>query len=72
MHAPHLKDLAAVRTLASDDLIASTPAMLESLYLADAFARTDRTIVLYGETGTGKSRLAELIHRNNLVLLLAG
>jgi two-component system response regulator AtoC len=63
LHAPHLKDVAAVRTLASDDFIASTPAMLESLYLADAFARTDRTIVLYGETGTGKSLLAEVIHR---------
>lgn len=37
--------------------------MVESLRLADAFACTDRTIVLYGETGTGKSLLAEVIHR---------
>ncbi len=37
--------------------------MVESLYLADAFAPADRTILVYGETGTGKSRLAELIHR---------
>ena len=63
VHAPHLRALAAALTLASDDLIATTPAMLESLHLADAFARTDRTIVLYGETGTGKSLLGEVIHR---------
>jgi DNA-binding NtrC family response regulator len=37
--------------------------MVESLRLADAFARTDRSIVLYGETGTGKSLLAKVIDR---------
>src|SRR5216683_3336061 len=52
----------AVRAPASNDLIALSPAMVEALYLADAFAPADRPVVLYGETGTGKSRLAKFIH----------
>ena len=36
------------------NFIAYSPATTQALYLADAFAPCDRTIVLYGETGTGK------------------
>jgi len=62
MHGPLLREVPAVRAPAHDDLVALSPAMVDALYLADAFAPADRPVVLYGETGTGKSRLAKSIH----------
>jgi DNA-binding NtrC family response regulator len=62
MHAPHLKDVAAVHTLACDDLIASTPAMLGVLRFAHAYAPADTSVLLWGESGSGKTSIAALIH----------
>jgi DNA-binding NtrC family response regulator len=50
-------------TSVSKDPIALTSAMAEVLYRADAFARAATPVVLYGESGTGKTFLAEYIHR---------
>ena len=43
-------------------LIGESPAMKEVLAMADRFAQGDCTILLEGETGTGKSLVAEYIH----------
>jgi len=43
--------------------IALTPAMAEVLRRADAFAPAATPTILYGESGTGKTFLAEYIHR---------
>ena len=61
-NGPLLREASPGTASRCDDLIACSPAMVEALYLADAFAPCDRTIVLHGETGTGKSLLARLIH----------
>jgi sigma-54 dependent transcriptional regulator, acetoin dehydrogenase operon transcriptional activator AcoR len=45
------------------DPVALTPAMADVLYLAHVFAPAATPIVLYGESGTGKTYLAEYIHR---------
>jgi DNA-binding NtrC family response regulator len=47
----------------SNDPIALTPAMAEVLYHAHAFAPAATPIILHGESGTGKTFLAEYIHR---------
>lgn len=40
-----------------------TPAMMEAMRLAEAFAPAERPVVLWGETGVGKTTFAEHIHR---------
>jgi two-component system response regulator FlrC len=48
-----------------DELVGSGPAMLGVRRLARLAARTSTTVLLSGETGTGKSHLARLIHRGS-------
>ncbi len=43
-------------------LIAESPEIKEVMKTVDDFARTDATVLLEGETGTGKSLIAEYIH----------
>ncbi|NPV70184.1 MAG: sigma 54-interacting transcriptional regulator [Firmicutes bacterium] len=45
-----------------DDVVASTPIMRETIERARRFAQTDSTILLAGETGTGKELFAQSIH----------
>ncbi len=44
------------------DLVAESPAMRAALAAARQVAATDATVLLLGESGTGKSRLASYIH----------
>src|SRR5512142_3205241 len=44
------------------ELVAGSPAMREALSAADRVAATDATVLLLGESGTGKSQLARYIH----------
>lgn len=46
----------------SGDLVARSPAMRKVLDLARRAARVDSTVLLTGETGTGKSAVARFIH----------
>jgi len=45
-----------------DDLIHESPTMREVVAMAKRFAPTDSTILITGETGTGKEILAQSIH----------
>ena len=47
----------------SGDLVAFSPGMLSALKLVHAFAPAIVPVILYGETGSGKTLLAEYIHR---------
>ncbi|MCE9673510.1 sigma-54 dependent transcriptional regulator [Myxococcus stipitatus] len=56
---------AAVPTELPGGLVARSPAMRKVLDMARKAARTDSTVLLTGETGTGKSALASLIHESS-------
>jgi propionate catabolism operon transcriptional regulator len=45
-----------------DDLLGTSPALMRVKELARHYARTDSTILLAGETGTGKELFAQAIH----------
>lgn len=45
------------------DLVATTTAMREALSRLRRFALTDEPVIILGESGTGKTRLAEQVHR---------
>jgi Nif-specific regulatory protein len=49
--------------LAETGIIGSSPAVREMLKLADRVAGHDATVLLLGETGTGKELLAKYIHK---------
>ena len=48
--------------LAGDEIIGSSPPMRDMLKLADRVAPTNATVLLTGETGTGKEVLAKYVH----------
>lgn len=50
------------RPVGFDELLGDSPRWLETLGLAERMARSKETVCLQGETGTGKSHLAEAIH----------
>jgi DNA-binding NtrC family response regulator len=45
------------------DLIGVSPAMVEIYKTIDSVAETDATVIIEGETGTGKEMVARLIHK---------
>lgn len=49
----------------SDDIVAVTPQMRATLIKAERIARTDISVIITGETGTGKTRVARYIHENS-------
>lgn len=53
------------RSEAFGKLIGRSPAMRRVFYLAETYTPTDSTILIEGETGTGKELLAEAIHANS-------
>jgi len=54
---------AGAQDLPESELIGSSPAMVEIYKTASRVAPTDATVVIEGETGTGKELVARMIHR---------
>src|SRR5437867_3105146 len=48
-----------------DDMVGSSPALLEVLRKTEQVAPTDSTVLVYGETGTGKELIARAIHKRS-------
>jgi formate hydrogenlyase transcriptional activator len=46
----------------ANGIVGSSPVLLQTLHQANIVAPTDSTVLLYGETGTGKELFASLIH----------
>ena len=53
------------QVLDSADLIASDPRMLEVLSMVDRVAAMDATVLLLGETGVGKEKIAKYIYKSS-------
>ena len=49
----------------SDDIIAVADCMQRLLHDADTFADCEHSVLIFGETGTGKERIAERLHERN-------
>lgn len=52
------------QVLASADLVVSDRRMLETLSMVDRVAALDTTVLLLGETGVGKEKIAKYIYKN--------
>ena len=55
----------AEEELPESEMIGSTPPMVEIYKIVSRVAPTDATVLLEGETGTGKELIARMIHRNS-------
>jgi DNA-binding NtrC family response regulator len=53
------------QTAASDVLVAESEPMRALLREVETFADCDTSVLVHGETGTGKERIAELLHRKH-------
>lgn len=51
--------------LPESEMIASSPKMVEIYKIISRVAPTDATVLIEGETGTGKELIARMIHRNS-------
>src|SRR6202167_838241 len=45
-----------------EEIVGNSPALLKVLHTVDQVAPTDSTVLIYGETGTGKELVARAIH----------
>lgn len=57
-----MRELDYLRVQNQSDVIANSPAMKAVIANINAVASTDTTVVIYGESGTGKDIMARLIH----------
>jgi len=55
-------DLSKEPNMVPDDLITGSPEMLECLRIIKLAANIDATVLLSGETGVGKSKMANILH----------
>jgi formate hydrogenlyase transcriptional activator len=45
-----------------EEIVGNSPALLKVIHAVEQVARTDSTVLIYGETGTGKELVARAIH----------
>jgi formate hydrogenlyase transcriptional activator len=48
-----------------EEIVGNSPALLAALRKVEQVARTDSTVLIYGETGTGKELVARAIHNSS-------
>src|SRR5579871_764871 len=58
-------EAAAIDDLTETEMIGSSPRMVEIYKTISKVAPTDATVLIEGETGTGKDLIARMIHRNS-------
>ena len=63
LEPPYLDDELEPEELPETEMIGSTPGMVEIYKTVSQVAPTDATVVIEGETGTGKELVARMIHR---------
>ncbi|MCP5042033.1 MAG: sigma-54-dependent Fis family transcriptional regulator [bacterium] len=59
------RPVAGVGTFAPQDFLGEDPAVVDLLRQSEAAARSDATVLVLGESGTGKKTLARRIHRHS-------
>jgi len=62
---PDEEDESEIDDLPETELIGSSPAMIEIYKVLSRVSPTDATVLIEGETGTGKEIIARMIHRNS-------
>lgn len=62
---PQLTTTAPEFPAPAEDIVAETPQMRAVLIKAERIARTDISVLITGETGTGKTRIARFIHEHS-------
>lgn len=60
----HLKNSGAKYTF--QDIVGCSNAIKETKQIAKCYAKSDSTVLIYGETGTGKELFAQSIHNNSV------